>query len=194
MLLAHAAAPGPRRVDGLRDGRRAGSGTATRYEAECVVTGGQRAGADRNPSETFSISSRRPRGRSSAGRHRQPPIVPTGSGGIRPSAPRGVRPAIPAAGLADEASLLGVPVVTTRSPARPAPDRRVRMFFDHWFYLRNTYASLVHVHMRTSASGGRLAGWLSAVIRRTRSSVSSTRRRSRGSEPVACEHRPPTGR
>ncbi len=87
--------------------------------------------------------------------------------------------------LADEARLLGVPVVTTRSPLGRRRIDRVRMFFDDWFYLRNSHASVVHVHTTDLGVRGSPAGWLSAVMRRTPIVTSVYPHGSRGSEPVA---------
>ena len=87
--------------------------------------------------------------------------------------------------LADEARLLGVPVVTTRSPLGRRRIDRVRMFFDDWFYLRNSHASVVHVHSTDLAVRESPAGWLSTVARRTPVLISVYPLGSRGSAPVA---------
>ncbi len=68
--------------------------------------------------------------------------------------------------LADDASLLGVPVVTTRSRRGLRRVDDVRMFFDDWFYVRNTYPSLVHVHATSTSLRSSSARWLSPVLRR----------------------------
>ena len=79
--------------------------------------------------------------------------------------------------LADDASLLGVPVVTTRSRRGLRRVDDVRMFFDDWFYVRNTYASLVHVHATsTSACGRRRPDGSLPCFAASRSSCRSTRR------------------
>jgi hypothetical protein len=85
--------------------------------------------------------------------------------------------------LADDARLLGVPVVTTRSPlGRPKIDR-LRMFFDDWFYLRNAHATVVHVHATDTGVDESPAGWLSSVARRTPILTSVFPSASRGIEP-----------
>ena len=68
--------------------------------------------------------------------------------------------------LADDATLLGVPVVTTRSRRGLPGVDDVRMFFDDWFYVRNTYPSLVHVHATSTSLRSSSARWLSPVLRR----------------------------
>ena len=68
--------------------------------------------------------------------------------------------------LADDACLLGVPVVTTRSPRGRGRVDAVRVFFDDWFFVRNTYAALVHVHATPESRRSSAAGWLSPVLRR----------------------------
>ena len=60
--------------------------------------------------------------------------------------------------LADEARLIGVPVVTTRSPLGRRRIDRVRMFFNDSFYLRNSHASVVHVHATDISVRGSPAG------------------------------------
>jgi hypothetical protein len=41
------------------------------------------------------------------------------------------------------------------------------MFFDDWFYVRNTYASLIHVHATSASLRASSARWLPPVLRRT---------------------------
>jgi hypothetical protein len=68
--------------------------------------------------------------------------------------------------LADDARGLGVPVVTTR----PRYGRRgmdtVATFFDDWFFVRNTYASVVHVHATSASIQRSPTRWLSPLLRR----------------------------
>ena len=68
--------------------------------------------------------------------------------------------------LADDASMLGVPVMTTRSRRGRRGTDDVRMFFDDWFYVRNTYASVIHVHATSTSMRSSAARWLSPVLRR----------------------------
>jgi hypothetical protein len=69
--------------------------------------------------------------------------------------------------LADTARRLGVPVVTTRSRRGSRGVDNMWTFVDDWFFVRNTYASLVHVHSTRTGMRRSPARWLSPVIRKT---------------------------
>ena len=65
--------------------------------------------------------------------------------------------------LADDAKGRGVPVVTTRASRGRSRLDTARTLADDWFFIRNTYADVVHVHGAGSERRSPLR-WLSPVV------------------------------